>query len=71
MLYHAVLTFTMSSCGIPSVIHTTNPIPASIASMIAAEAFLGGTKMIEAFAPVCSTACYYKHYYTHKILTVD
>ena len=40
--------------------HTTKPIPASIASMIAAEAFTGGTNIIEAFAPVCSTAC--NHY---------
>jgi len=36
--------------------HTTNPRPASIASIMAADALFGGTNMMEAFAPVCSTA---------------
>ena len=35
-------------------------MPASIASMIAAEADAGGTNMMEAFAPVCSTAYHHK-----------
>ena len=38
------------------MIHTTKSSPASIASMIAFAAVFGGTNMIEALAPVCSTA---------------
>ncbi len=36
----------------PSVITTSSPIPASIASMIASLANFGGTKMIDTSAPV-------------------
>ena len=46
-----------SSCaGMPSVIHTTNPIPARAASRIAAGAAFGGTAINEAVAPVAFTA---------------
>lgn len=38
-----LLTFTISCCGIPSVIHTINGISASIASKIAEAAAGGGT----------------------------
>jgi len=38
------------------VIHTTRSSPASIASVIASAAVFGGTNMIEALAPVFSTA---------------
>src|SRR5580704_12035654 len=49
-------TFTMSSVGIPSVMHTINGIPASSASRIASAANGGGTNIIVAFAPVSATA---------------
>ena len=42
---------TISCCGIPSVIHTTRPISALIASSIPAAATGGGTKIALAFAP--------------------
>ena len=42
-LIKASFTFTISITGIPSVMHTTNSIPASIASIIAAAANGGGT----------------------------
>ena len=41
----------------PSVMHTTTPMPASAASMMASAANGGGTKITVAFAPVFSTAC--------------
>jgi hypothetical protein len=50
-------TFTMSRIGIPSVIAQTNAMPASAASMMASAANGGGTKMIDALAPVSRTAC--------------
>lgn len=50
------LTRTMSCWGIPSVMHTTNGISASIASLIAAAANGGGTYITVAEAPVCSLA---------------
>jgi hypothetical protein len=40
----------------PSVMHTTSPIPASTASRIASAANRGGTKIIEVSAPVSATA---------------
>lgn len=46
----------MSCWGIPSVMHTTNGISASIASLIAAAANGGGTYITVAEAPVCSLA---------------
>src|ERR1700677_1925184 len=49
-------TFTMSSVGIPSVMHTISGIPASSASRIASAANGGGTKIMVAFAPVSATA---------------
>src|ERR1039457_6222922 len=49
-------TFTMSSVGIPSVMHTISGIPASSASRIASAANGGGTKIIVALAPVSFTA---------------
>ena len=52
----ADLTRTMSCCGMPSVIATTNPISASIASMIAPAAWGGGTNTHDALAPACFTA---------------
>src|SRR5215471_17476549 len=42
--------------GMPSVMHTTSPIPASIASRIASAANGPGTKMSVVFAPVSATA---------------
>eukprot|EP01045_Picozoa_sp_COSAG04_P015307 COSAG04_NODE_1200_length_7773_cov_5.364999_8_plen_125_part_00 len=50
-------TFTMSCCGIPSVMQTTRGISASIASIIAKPATGGGTKITDASAPVVSFAC--------------
>jgi hypothetical protein len=41
----------------PSVMHTTSGISASMASMMAAAADGGGTKITEAFAPASETAC--------------
>src|SRR5579863_4577930 len=49
-------TFTMSSVGIPSVMHTMSGMPASSASRIASAANGGGTKIIVALAPVSRTA---------------
>src|SRR5271167_4482796 len=49
-------TFTMSSAGMPSVMHTISAMPASAASMIASAAPGGGTKITVAFAPVLATA---------------
>ena len=46
----------MSSVGIPSVMQTTTPIPASAASMTASAAATGGTKMTDVLAPVAPTA---------------
>ncbi len=46
----------MSRVGIPSVMHTTRGIPASVASMIASAAPGGGTKTTETLAPVLRTA---------------
>ena len=43
----------MSSTGMPSVMQTTSARPASAASMMASAAKGGGTKITEAFAPVC------------------
>src|SRR6266568_1978683 len=48
-------TFTMSSVGMPSVMHTISGIPASSASRIASAANGGGTKIMVAFAPVSFT----------------
>ena len=46
----------MSRTGIPSVMQTTRPTPASAASRIASAAKRGGTKIIEVFAPASATA---------------
>ncbi len=46
----------MSITGMPSVIATMTPMPASAASMIASAAKGGGTKIIVALAPVFWTA---------------
>ena len=46
----------MSSAGIPSLMQTTTPTPASAASMTASAAATGGTKMTDALAPVSKTA---------------
>ena len=43
LLFKTCFTLSISKTGIPSVIHTINFIFASIASMIAALAYLGGT----------------------------
>ena len=51
-----LLTLTISCCGMPSVIHTTKGISASIASRIALAAKGGGTNITEALAPVFSRA---------------
>src|SRR5215470_8874036 len=48
---------TMSSVGIPSVMHTINSICASAASMMASAAKGGGTKITVASAEVSFTAC--------------
>ena len=51
------LNVIASSCaGMPSVMHTTSPIPASAASRIAPDANFGGTVANDASAPVASTA---------------
>src|ERR1700694_4963926 len=47
---------TMSSTGMPSVIATTRPTPASAASMMASAANGGGTKTAAVLAPASSTA---------------
>ena len=56
LLIICFLTFNISKTGIPSVIHTINSIFASIASIIADAANLGGTYIIDAFAAVFSFA---------------
>src|ERR1019366_6911940 len=48
--------FTMSSAGMPSVMHTINAMPASAASIMASAAPGGGTKITVALAPVLATA---------------
>jgi hypothetical protein len=48
-------TFTMSRAGMPSVMHTITPMPASAASRIASAAKAGGTKIREVFAAVSWT----------------
>jgi len=45
-----------SWAGMPSVMHTMNPMPASAASSIADGAPFGGTEMKLALAPVRATA---------------
>ena len=52
----ARLTRTMSSTGMPSVMHTMSAISAAIASQIASAAPAGGTYTTEASAPVLSRA---------------
>jgi hypothetical protein len=47
---------TISNVGMPSVMQTTNSIPAAAASTIASAANGGGTKITDAFAPVFSLA---------------
>ena len=47
-------TVAMSRTGMPSVMHTTSPTPASAASRIASAANRGGTKIIDVFAPVAA-----------------
>src|SRR5580704_4515616 len=47
---------TISSVGMPSVMHTISSISASAASIIASAANGGGTKITEVSAPVLSTA---------------
>ena len=47
-----VITFSMSTTGMPSVMQTASGMPASAASMIASAANGGGTKMTVALAPV-------------------
>src|ERR1700739_277719 len=54
-VFSLVHTFTMSSVGMPSVMHTISGIPASSASRIASAANGGGTKIIVALAPVLAT----------------
>ncbi len=49
-------TRNMSRTGMPSVMATMRAMPASAASMIASAANGGGTKIIEALAPVASFA---------------
>ena len=52
----ARLTFTMSSTGMPSVMHTISGTCASIASRIESAAKGGGTYTTDAVAPVAATA---------------
>src|SRR3546814_19352917 len=52
----ARFTLTMSSTGMPSVMHTINSISASIASRIESAANGGGTYMQLAVAPVAALA---------------
>ena len=52
-----VLTRIMSLVGIPSVMQAITPTPASAASTMASAAKEGGTKIMEASAPVAATAC--------------
>jgi len=56
LLFRNSFTFTMSRVGIPSVMHTTRPMPASAASMIASAAPAGGTNTTEQLAPALRTA---------------
>jgi hypothetical protein len=56
MVRAAVHTLTMSCWGIPSVMHTTSGISASMASMVAAAATGGGTNTTDAVAPVSALA---------------
>ena len=49
------LTLSISSTGIPSVIQAISLIPASAASTMASAANGGGTKIIDASAPVAAT----------------
>ena len=46
----------MSWAGMPSVMQTTSPMPASAASRIESAAKRGGTKTMLVFAPVSATA---------------
>ena len=55
-VFRNVIARIMSSVGMPSVMQTTSAMPASAASMIASAANGGGTKITDAFAPVCFTA---------------
>ena len=50
------LAFAMSRTGMPSVMATMSVMPASAASMMAAAAPPGGTKIMLAVAPVAFTA---------------
>src|SRR6266851_7671200 len=54
--FNAAATRTMSIVGMPSVMQTTSGTHASIASRIASAANGGGTKIIDASAPVSRTA---------------
>ena len=49
-------TCASSWAGMPSVMHTMNPMPAAAASRIAAGAAFGGTATNDAVAPVAATA---------------
>jgi hypothetical protein len=49
-------TLSMSAVGMPSVMHTTSGMLASVASMMASAANGGGTKITLAFAPVSRMA---------------
>jgi hypothetical protein len=55
-LLRLVFARSMSSAGMPSVMHAASAIPASAASRIASAAPGGGTKITDAFAPVARTA---------------
>lgn len=55
-VFRMSVILTMSCWGMPSVIHTTSPISALIASSIPAAASGGGTKIALALAPVSFTA---------------
>src|SRR2546422_6492737 len=50
--FRKALARTMSNVGTPSVMETTNSMPAAAASIMASAANAGGTKTTEAFAPV-------------------
>ena len=54
--YPTAATLTMSCWGIPSVMTTTKPISASMASNIARAATGGGTNIMEASQFVASLA---------------
>ena len=49
---------TISWTGTPSVMATISGILTAAASIIASAANGGGTKIMDAFAPVASTACF-------------